>query len=87
MPSRNTLFARNRGYSDIKQMNRDEPKSPKLKNFGVRCGVTMDTADARANSEKKSYNPPNGNNAHWKDSAFERKQRHDFMRPPLSQRD
>lgn len=47
----------------------------------------MDTADARANSEKKSYNPPNGNNAHWKDSAFERKQRHDFMRPPLSQRD
>ena len=62
MPSRNTRFARQRGYSDIKQMARNGGKS---KNFGVWTGHTVDSAGAREASGRHAYSPSHSNNAHW----------------------
>ena len=63
MPSRNTLCARNRGFSDIKQMNRNGGKD---KNYGVKLGYTVDSEGARKKSGKAPYDPPRNNSEHWK---------------------
>jgi len=68
MPSNNTRYARNKGYSDMKQLGRDGGRS---KNYGQRTGKCTNTA--RVN--KHAANPPTSNNAHWVDSDWERKRR------------
>ena len=78
-----TRFARNRGYSDIKQMNRDNGKS---KNFAVRLGTTFDTGALRSASGKRPY-APKGDKSHWLDTDYERRIRKEFGRPQLTQKD
>lgn len=85
MPSRNTRHARKKGYSDVKQMARDD-KSGSLKNFGVRLGRCVDSEMERNKRGKKPANPK-GPRDHWKNSAFEQNVRREFMRPQLNQKD
>jgi len=86
MPSRNTLSARTKGYSDMTRMEKDNPKSPSLKNFGVRLGVCIDSGGERQKRGRKPHSP-RGNSAHWKDTPYERAQRKNFFRPQINQRD
>jgi hypothetical protein len=86
MPSRNTLSARNHGYSDIKRQAKDNPKSPSLKNFGVRLGRTVDSQAERERRGKKPSSP-RGPREHWMDSVYEQRIRKEFFRPQLNQRD
>jgi hypothetical protein len=67
MAGRNTKHARTKGYSDIVQMGR------KVKNYGTKTGVTVDSEGARQKSGRAPANPDGRNNTHWKDSAVERK--------------
>jgi len=85
MPSRNTKFARNRGYSDVKLMSKDGPKGD-LKNFGVRLGRTVDSEAEKSSRGRKPMNP-RGSREHWKDTEYERKIRQEFFCPQLSQKD
>lgn len=80
MPSRNTKFARNRGYSDIKQMNRDDDKRPQLKNFRVRLGRTVDSQLERQKRGKAAANPNNSNNSHWATDSVEERRRKESWR-------
>ena len=76
MPSRNTFFARHRGYSDILALRRGEQK-----NFKAKLGVALDTEGARIRSGKNPSNPPNKNDSHWNyDSKYEKKIREAFGR-------
>ena len=82
MPSRNTKHARKRGYSDIRQMNRENGK---LKNFGVKTGRAVDSEAERAKSGHKPHEPK-GDNSHWKDTPYEQRIRREFFRPQLNQK-
>lgn len=84
MPSKNTRYARNRGYSDIKQMARDGGKT---KNFGVSTGRTVDSGYEREKRGKTAYKSPASIKDHWKDSPYEQRMRREFQRPQLSQKD
>jgi hypothetical protein len=53
MPSRNTNYARNKGYSNIKRMSSGEPK-----NYGVKTGTHIDSEKLRREYGKKPFNPP-----------------------------
>lgn len=86
MPSRHTLHARKCGYSDARLMAKDNPKSPNLKNFGVRLGRAVDSEMERSKRGKKPSNP-RGPKDHWKDTPYEQRIRKEFYRPQLSQKD
>lgn len=64
MANRNTKWARQNGYSDIKRMQNDNPKSPNNKNYGVRTGVTVDSQLLREKSGKSPADP-RGSDHHW----------------------
>jgi hypothetical protein len=80
MPSKNTLYARLNGYSDIKRMRSDDTRQPSMKNYGVRTGVTVDSQFERQKKGKNPYSPPTHNGGHWVDDKFERRIRKEFGR-------
>jgi hypothetical protein len=60
MPSKNTNHARKKGYSDITRMEKDNSKSPTLKNYGVKLGKLKGERVG-----KSPANPPKQNDSHW----------------------
>jgi hypothetical protein len=80
MPSRNTLRARKNGYSDIKRMEADNPRTPTLKNYRTKTGKTIDSGMERQSRGKHPADPPTMNRSHWVDNETERRIRKENWR-------